>query len=127
MKPFYLADWFWFVGAGDNPTRAYSSAARDYVVTSDPAFIAFIDAGGVATRIDTEFNLGGAIAALPLTQAPIPAGILDGYAAARAADEFSLAWLDHENRIRALEGAPPITGAPAAIEALKAAILQSKV
>jgi hypothetical protein len=47
-------NWFWIVA--ENPTQAYSSAARAYVAQHDAAYAAFA-AGGEATRIDTFADL----------------------------------------------------------------------
>jgi hypothetical protein len=52
------ADWYWIVGAR---TDVYSSSRADYVATDDAAYVSFLAAGGLATVIDTEDNLRGAL------------------------------------------------------------------
>lgn len=55
MIPYTPHAWFWFV-AGDE-TRVYSSAARAYVGLDDPAYRAFLERGGMASRIGSEEDL----------------------------------------------------------------------
>ena len=61
MIPYNIRNWYWFVG-GDE-TRPWSSAAGKsvfaygYIFTSDQAFQAWLAAGGMPTRIDSEDNL----------------------------------------------------------------------
>jgi hypothetical protein len=111
MRPYHLADWYWFVG-GDQ-TRAYSSAATDYVPADDPIFVDFLDDDNRPTSIDTEFNLGAVLGQLPTELAPTPPGILDGYTAflaEQAGDDP--AWVNHENRLRVIEGQLGISSEP---------------
>lgn len=111
MRVFDLSDWYWQVG-GDE-TRAYSSATRDYVPADNAALLAFIADENVPIAVDTEFNLGLALAALPLNQSPMPASIYEGYRAANANsivyDATFPVLLDHENRLRVISGDPALT------------------
>jgi hypothetical protein len=112
MRPYQLADWYWFVGGDES--RAYYSAATDYVPADDPAFVAFLADSNRPTKIDTEFNLGAVLGELPVELAPTPRGILDGYTAfvtGQAGDDP--AWVNHENRLRAIEAQLGINDAPA--------------
>lgn len=111
MRTYEIGDWYWTVG-GDE-ARAYSSAVRDYVPADDAAFVAFVADGNAPIAVDTEFNLGLALGTLPLNQAPLPAGIYEGYRSANANnivyDATFPVLLDHENRIRGLAGQETLT------------------
>ncbi|MBR0802826.1 hypothetical protein JQ636_04680 [Bradyrhizobium japonicum] len=80
-KNYDVFDWYWIVG-GDG-LQVYSSKLRDYVPTTDPAYLTFVADGTAATMIDTEHSLGGVMAVSNLLR-PIPAGVLDGYTDALA-------------------------------------------
>lgn len=128
MRAYTIEDWYWFVG--DDQTRAYHSAATDYVPGDDPAFAAFMDDGNQPSRIDTEFNLGAVLGQLPPELAPTPPGILDGYTAFLAGQAVDdPAWVNHENRLRVIEAQlgisnePPLTTKTDATSA-RAAILR---
>ena len=110
MKPFNIFDWYWIV-AGDE-TRRYSSATGDYVPADDATFVAWAEDGTMPTIIDTEYNLGLVLGAHAPRCRPIPPGVLDGYADKQAAEivlspEF-VPLFEHENRLRVIEGVPPI-------------------
>lgn len=111
MRIYDINDWYWTVG-GDE-TRAYASARRDYVPADDAALVAFIADDNAAIVIDTEFNLGLALATVSYELAPIPPGIFEGYRSANATaivfDPTFPVLYDHENRIRAMAGDPPLT------------------
>lgn len=113
MKNYDPKNWFWTVG-GD-ATKAFSSAAGDYVPVTDPAFVAWLADGTMPTVIDTEANLGAVLA--PYLQRPSNSGVLDGYAGSQADTVLThLAFkilFNHENRIRALEGKAAVTAAQA--------------
>lgn len=104
-------NWYWYV-AGDE-TRAFSSAIGDYVPASDPTFQSWQAAGGTATRIVSEVELGEVLA--PHAVRPVNATILDAYKDRQAAkltiEVAAKVLFNHENRIRVLEGAPPASAA----------------
>ena len=111
MKIYDPFDWYWIVA--DDEARRYGSAARDYVPADDSTYVAWADDGTMPTRIDTEFNLGVVLGAYAPRVQPIPPGILEGYVDKQAVDVIASPDLkplvDHENRLRALEGTPPLT------------------
>lgn len=105
------ADWYWFVG-GDL-TQVYSSAAAAYVPSRDPTFVAWVNAGYTATRIDSEQELWDYLNGRVLNGTPPTATSTDAAKDARIADQLSeviyqIAF-SHENRIRVLEGLTTIT------------------
>lgn len=108
-----VTNWYWVV-AGDT-TKVFSSAAGDYVTNNDPTFQAWVLDGGVATRIDTELNLGGVLADAEVR--PTAAGVLDGYQRQSAQRILVAAYFkilfNHENRLRAIERALGLNGSPA--------------
>ncbi|MCO6414827.1 hypothetical protein JYK14_01355 [Siccirubricoccus sp. KC 17139] len=53
--PYEPKSWFWVVGGDEE--QVYSSAAAAYVPVSDPAYTAWLEAGGYASRIGTEAEL----------------------------------------------------------------------
>lgn len=55
MTKYSPQNWYWAVG-GDE-ARVYSSASAAYVPVADATYKAWVDAGNVPTRIDTEANL----------------------------------------------------------------------
>jgi hypothetical protein len=113
------SNWYWYV-AGDQ-TKAYSSAAGDYVASDDATFQAWLASGGVPTNIDTEDNLSEVLANASIR--PVNANVLDGYKG-KQASQFTAkiaakVAFNHENRLRALEGKAAVTAAQFA-SALKA-------
>lgn len=116
MKTFDPKNWYWVVG-GD-ATKAYSSAAGDYVLASNPAFVAWKADGTIPTSIDTEANLGGTLAPYyPDVPRPVSAGILDGYQQGQADDIFQRKLVkllfQMVNDIRQLKGQAVLTPAQA--------------
>ncbi len=59
--PYTPHDWFWLVGGDES--QVYSSAARDYVPLDDPAYVAFLAAGGAPTRIGSADELAAVLRA----------------------------------------------------------------
>jgi hypothetical protein len=115
-KMYNPANWYWTVG-GDT-TRAYSSAAGDYVLAANATFVTWKADGTQPTPIDTEVNLGGVLASYYFgVPRPIAANVLDAYQQWQADDEFSkkLSKLlfNMLNRIQVLEGKPVLTAAQA--------------
>ena len=55
-----VKNWYWIVG--DAVDQVYSSAAAAYVAVADPTYAAWLYAGNVPTRIDSEINLRGVFA-----------------------------------------------------------------
>lgn len=109
MTPYDPRNWYWIVG-GDE-TRAYSSAAGDYVPSANATFTAWKAAGGVPTRIASEEELAEVLAQASVR--PVQAGMLDRFKD-RQAEELTLALVakvlfNHENRIRTQAGQPAIT------------------
>ncbi|WP_340667839.1 hypothetical protein [Bradyrhizobium ottawaense] len=113
-------DWYWLVADALDPTAPYSSKVGDYVLATNPDYQAWllqIDGSTgrfhVASPMDTEFNMGRALA--PYNLRPTPAAVLEGYQAARIGvgvdDPLFPVLVDHENRIRALEGQAPLSRA----------------
>jgi hypothetical protein len=112
MSLFNPSNWYWYVG-GDQ-TRAYSSAAGDYIPSADATFQAWLAAGNSPTRIDTEANLGDVLA--PYLLRPVATNVLDGYKDSQAGGviitvAFKIMF-NHENRIRAIERALSLNGSP---------------
>lgn len=111
-KVYDVSDWYWIVG-GDQ-TKAFSSAVGDYVQASNQTYQNWLAAGGVATKIDTEQNLGAVLA--PYQVRPALASVLDGYTGALADSVIVLAafkiLFNHENRLRACERALGLNGSP---------------
>ena len=52
-----VQNWYWVVGG--STTQVYSSAAVAYVPVSNSTYEAWLSAGNLPTKIDTEDNLGG--------------------------------------------------------------------
>lgn len=113
MIIFNVANWYWTVG-GDL-TKVYSSKVGDYVLVSDVTYVAWLDAGGIPTVIDSEVSLGQVLA--QNSNRPVNASVLDAYQASQA-DEvllhklFKIAF-NHENRLRAVERNLGLNGSPA--------------
>lgn len=110
-KPFRADDWYWFVG-GDE-TRAYSSAAGDYVAAGDATFLAWQADGGAASRIASEIELGAVLADARVR--PQNAAILDSFKG-RHADELTVEvtaklFFQIVNEIRDIKGQAPVTAA----------------
>jgi len=107
--PYNPKDWYWFV-AGDE-TKAFSSKRGDFVLISDPTYSAWIDGGGVASRIASAAELGEVLA--PYNIRPTHAATLDGYTETQASKltlevvAKVLFWA--VNEIRVLKGQQPVT------------------
>jgi hypothetical protein len=92
MIMYDVMDWYWLIGG-----NVYSSKLRNYVPSSEPAYVAWT-AGGLQPFVaDDEYGVGGVLA-LHTSLRPIPQGILDGYldtrlAAIVASPDFGL-WVD---------------------------------
>ena len=56
MTHYNPADWFWTV-LDHSGSDVWSSKAAAYVPEDDPAYVAFLDAGNIATVIDSEDSL----------------------------------------------------------------------
>lgn len=109
MRAYEPKDWYWFVG-GDK-TKVFSSLGGNYVLVNNAAYLNWVTSGGVATNIDTEANLGVVLAQYDLK--PVPAAVLDGYQGEQVGNKipkgvFKILF-NYENRVRVLEGKPPIT------------------
>ena len=112
--PYNPQNWYWIVAG--STTQVYSSAVGDYVLVSDPGYQSWLAAGGAATRIDTEVNLGAVLASTNALR-PVNAGVLSAWQTASALllntgplpVVLFRALFNHENRIRTLEGKASIT------------------
>lgn len=112
MKEFNPLNWYWYVG-GDR-TKAYSSAAGNYVAINDVVLQAWMSDGSQPTPTDTEINLGGTLAPYyPTVTRPIPATVLDGYQQSQADDVFQRKLVKLLfvllNRVQVLEGKTALT------------------
>lgn len=112
-KGYTPADWYWIVN-GDT-TRAYSSAAGDFVPSGNAAFLAWRADGTEPTRIDSLASLGQVLAEHQLR--PTQPQALDAYndlLATQLTTEARFRILfNHENRLRAIERALSLNGSPA--------------
>jgi hypothetical protein len=107
MKEYNPFNWYWAVN-GDE-TKVYSSATGNYVPVGNATYIAWAADGTMPTKIDSEINVGGVLAAYyPDITRPIPAAILDGYQETQCNDIFTRKLVkllfNFHNRIRVLEG-----------------------
>jgi hypothetical protein len=104
-------NWYWYVG-GDE-TRAFSSAAGDYLPVTSSAFQSWKATGGLPTRIASEQELGEVLA--PHAVRPMNTTVLDAYKDSQAAkltiEIAAKVLFNHENRLRALEGKAPANAA----------------
>lgn len=102
-------DWYWFV-AGDN-TQVYSSKSGNFVPINDAGYLAFIGAGGLASRIANVAELGEVLA--PYNLRPAHAATLDAYTNTQASKltlevvAKVLFWA--VNEIRVLKRQQPVT------------------
>jgi hypothetical protein len=109
--PFDARNWYWFV-AGDR-TKVFSSASGDFVLVDNPAYAAWVNAGGVVTKIASAAELGDVLAAYSLR--PQAASVLDGYADSQATNLPApivlklLLWC--VNEIRTLKGQGTLSAA----------------
>lgn len=113
FNAYTASNWYWKVAG--SAVQVYSSAAAAYVPVNNPSYVAWLANGNVPTLIDTEANLWDVLAAQ--WPAGLPSGnpaALDRFAQGQL-DAFSKllfqAFLNHENRIRVLEGKPTVTAA----------------
>jgi len=111
MKTFNPIDWYWIVGSDTGRVYA-TSDVNDFIAADDAIYLEWLEDGTAPTHIDTEFNLGAALAAYYPNLRPLPAGVLDGYIDAIAGgvltDEAFAVLFNHENRLRSQEGLPPL-------------------
>lgn len=101
---------YWIVG-GDE-TKRFSSAVGDYVLADDATYLAWVENGGVTTRIANEQELGEVLADARVR--PENARVLDGFKG-RHADKLTLEivakiLLYLINEVRDLKGQEPVTG-----------------
>lgn len=106
-------NWYWRVAG--STTQVYSSAVGDYVLISDPTYVAWLTSGGVPTNIDSEISLGAVLAQHLLR--PVAAGVLDAYKTEQAGTIVTQVifkvLFNHENRLRAIERNLGLNGSPA--------------
>lgn len=104
-------DWYWIVNADE--TRAYSSAAGNYVAADNAAYAAWRADGNLPTRIASEVELGEVLAEYQLR--PTPANVLDGYKDRHSRkitlEVVAKVLFAYANEIRALKGQQPINAA----------------
>jgi len=102
-------NWYWIVG-GDE-TKAYSSAAGDYVQADNATYVAWRAAGNNPTRIANADELAEVLATASVR--PTQADMLDRFKDTQAS-QLTMALVakvlfNHENRLRVLEGKQPVT------------------
>ena len=109
--PFNPQAWYWIVG-GDE-TRVFSSASGNYVQPSNAAYLAWVESGGIPSRIASEAELGEVLA--PYSIRPIAATVLDGYQDVQARkltiEVVAKVLFNLANEIRALKGQSTLTAA----------------
>lgn len=113
MKTYDPTNWYWIV-AGDE-SRAFSSAAGNYVPANNAAFAAWKADGTVPTRIASEVELGEVLADARVRPADAAATVADAFKD-RHARELTLQvvakWmLWATNEIRTLKGQAPVSAA----------------
>ena len=109
---FDAANWYWSVG-GDK-TQVFSSAAAAYVPAGDATYTAWLANPSHATsQIATEQELWDYLNGRVLDGTPATATSTDAAKDGRVRDQMSEVvgqiLLNHENRIRALEGRAAVT------------------
>lgn len=108
MADFDPRNWYWIVNG--SKTQVYSSAAGDYVPVANATYQAWLAAGGLATRIATEAELGEVLA--PYSLRPAAANVLDGYKDAHAKkltlEIVAKILLFLVNEVRTLKGQPTV-------------------
>lgn len=111
MLSYEPTNWYWIVNG--STTQVYSSAAGDYVPVANATYVAWLEAGGVATRIANEAELGEVLAQYQLR--PIPANVLYGYQDTHARkltiEVVAKVLFNLANEVRALKGQPALTAA----------------
>lgn len=117
-KQYNPKNWYWVVG-GDGAS-VYSSAAGEFVPTSDATFVAWKEDGTTPTSIASADDLAEVLSAVSVR--PSNADILDRYRGFQAnkltMEVVAKVLFNHENRIRQLAGQQPVT-AQQFINALK--------
>lgn len=112
MKPYDPRNWYWIVNG--NETRVYSSLSGDYVTTSNPIYMAWLEDGTLPTRIASEAELGEVLS--PHRVRPAAPNVLDAYLSTQAQEQVDLVQFkiafNHENRLRAIERALNLNGNP---------------
>jgi hypothetical protein len=109
--PFDARNWYWRVAGSD--TQVFSSASGDFVLVNNPTYTAWVNAGGVATKIASAAELGEVLASYSLR--PQDANVLDGYANTQATNlpvpvvAKILLWC--VNEIRTLKGQGTLSAA----------------
>lgn len=108
-RPFDAYDWYWKVGSDD--TKVFSSKSTDYVLVSDPEYVAFLGDGNSPAVTDSQGTLAAYLATLSIR--PSNASVLDAYRGSQASkltlEIVAKVLFNHENRVRALENKPPVT------------------
>ncbi len=108
--PLNPSNWYWIVAG--SVTQVYSSAAGDYVPVSNPSYLAWLAAGKIPTKIDSEVNLGAVLAQYGLSSSAV--NVSDALKGStfdnipRAVQVWAFAV---DNRVRVLEGQPTRTPA----------------
>ena len=102
-------NWYWVVAG--SVTEVFSSASGGYVPVADATYQAWLASAGAPTPIATEDELGEVLAKYDI--APTAPGVLDAYKTTLAKNIplrvlFQIL-LNHENRVRTLEGQGTIT------------------
>src|SRR5690606_29704060 len=62
--PYTPTDWYWIVG--EDEAEVWSSLTVAYVAADDPAYLAWLELGGIATRIGSEAELADVLQPLGL-------------------------------------------------------------
>ena len=110
MMIYRARDWYWIVAG--STTQVFSSSRAGYVGVADAAYVAWLAAGNIPSKIADEPKLWAVLGA------QYPAGLPADAAAQNAAKDFEWNQLplgakkmlfNHENRIRVLEGKATLT------------------
>ncbi len=123
---FDVTNWYWVVG-GDE-TKVWSSRRASFVSASDETYLAWLEAGGIPTRIDTVDNLADALSAQYPDGAPQTAKVVRAkrnsalaacdWIAIRQADAGTLTdtqWAEWKIYRQALRDIPSQSGFPAVV------------
>ena len=109
MKDYDPRNWYWFVGS--DQSRAYSSAAGEFVPAGDAALGAWRADGTIPSSIASLDELAELLGGLSLR--PLNADLLDRYKTAPASrltmEIVAKVLFNHENRIRQLAGQTAVT------------------
>lgn len=103
------ASWYWVVNG--STSQVYSSAAGDYVPIANTAYVAWLSAGNIPSRIGSEAELGEVLA--PYQLRPSAANVLDGYQDAHSRkltlEIVAKVLFNLVNEVRVLKGQGQIT------------------